>query len=154
MLPPEQITHEVLRAAGYSPSTFGETNGRAPGSPLPRSSTRLVGDHRDKKTRYWSAAIGPLVGALLDVDSHVFGTAVAGAEPVVDSGDQAQPDPAELARTAQALLAAEAASTEIRVRLVHPEWDDRRSPPRSARSSLRPAAVCPTRPCGAVRPPR
>ncbi|WP_424183840.1 phage portal protein [Actinokineospora sp. G85] len=121
----QQITHDVLRAAGYSPSTFGEINGRATGVTATEVTDRreLSETTRDKKSRYWSAALGPLVGALLDVDAHVFGTpGVTGAEPVVEFGDQAQPDTGELARTAHALLTAEAASTEVRVRLVHPEW--------------------------------
>lgn len=123
----EQITHDVLRSAGYSPSTFGETNGAATGVTATEVVDRreLSEQTRDKKSRYWSAALASITGALLDVDATVFGTrGVLGAEPVVEFGDQAQPDPGDLARTAQALLAAEAASTEVRVRMVHPEWDD------------------------------
>ncbi|MEU4444885.1 phage portal protein [Actinosynnema sp. NPDC050801] len=123
----EQITHDVLRAAGYSPSSFGETDGAATGVTATEVVDRRLSSEttRDKKSRYWSAALASITGALLDVDAHVFGTpGVRGTEPAVNFGDQAQPDPAELARTAQALLAAEAASTEVRVRMVHPEWDD------------------------------
>jgi hypothetical protein len=122
----EQITLDILRAAGYSPSTFGEVNGATGVTATEVTDRREMSETtRDKKSRYWSAALGPLVGTLLDVDAHVFGTpGVAGAEPVVEFGDHAQPDTAELARTAQALLSAEAASTDVRVRLVHPEWTD------------------------------
>lgn len=124
----EQITHDVLRAAGYSASTFGETNGAATGVTATEVVDRreLSETTRDKKTRYWSAGLGPITGALLDVDRHVFGRpgAVLDTDPAVSFGDQAQPDPEKLARTAQALLAAEAASTDVRVRMVHPEWDD------------------------------
>ena len=123
----EQITHDILRAAGHSPSSFGDYTG-APGVTATEVVDRrsLSEQTRDKKSRYWSAALGAITAALLDVDRHVFntpGVAVAD-DPVVEFGDQAQPDPAELARTAQILLAAEAASTDVRVRLVHPEWDD------------------------------
>lgn len=123
----EQITHDVLRAAGYSPSTFGELNGATGITATEVTDRRELSETtRDKKSRYWQAALGPLAGALLDVDRAVFGGAGIGLDetPLVDFGDQAQPDPAELARTAQTLLAAEAASTDVRVRLVHPDWDD------------------------------
>jgi hypothetical protein len=123
----EQITLDVLRAAGYSPSSFGEVNGATGVTATEVTDRREMSETtRDKKSRYWQAALGPLAGALLDVDRHIFGGTGIGLNetPVVDFGDQAQPDPAELARTAQTLLAAEAASTDVRVRLVHPEWDD------------------------------
>ncbi|MCP3799755.1 phage portal protein [Allokutzneria sp. A3M-2-11 16] len=123
----EQITLDVLRAAGYSPSTFGEVNGATGVTATEVTDRREMSETtRDKKSRYWQATLGPLTGALLDVDRHVFGGTMLGLDetPVVDFGDQAQPDPAELARTAQTLLAAEAASTDVRVRMVHPEWDD------------------------------
>jgi A118 family predicted phage portal protein len=123
----EQITLDTLRAAGYSPSSFGEVNGATGVTATEVTDRREMSETtRDKKSRYWQAALGPLAGALLDVDRAVFGGAGIGLDetPGVDFGDQAQPDPAELARTAQTLLAAEAASTNVRVRLVHPGWDD------------------------------
>ncbi|GGM65114.1 hypothetical protein GCM10012275_39580 [Longimycelium tulufanense] len=123
----EQITLDVLRAAGYSPSSFGEVNGATGVTATEVTDRREMSETtRDKKSRYWQATLGPLAGALLDVDRHVFGGTGIGLDetPVVDFGDQAQPDPEALARTAQTLLAAEAASTDVRVRLVHPEWDD------------------------------
>jgi SPP1 Gp6-like portal protein len=123
----EQITHDVLRAAGYSPSSFGELNGATGVTATEVTDRRELSEiTRDKKSRYWQAALGPLVGALLDVDRHVFGGTAMGLDenPVVDFGDQAQPDPGELARTAHTLLTAEAASTDVRVRMVHPDWDD------------------------------
>jgi hypothetical protein len=124
----EQITHDILRAAGYSPSSFGETNGRATGVTATEVVDRreLSETTRDKKSRYWSSALAPITAALLDVDRHVFGTpgVALDEDPAVSFGDQAQADVGDLARTAQALLAAEAASTDVRVRIVHPDWDD------------------------------
>lgn len=88
----KQITHDVLRAAGYSPSSFGETNGAATGVTATEVVDRRLSSEttRDKKSRYWSAALASITGALLDVDAHVFGTpGVLGAEPAVTFGDQA-----------------------------------------------------------------
>ncbi len=39
-------------------------------------------------------------------------------------GDAVQASQLELAQTAQLLYAAESASTEVRVAMVHPDWDD------------------------------
>ncbi|MEU5847448.1 phage portal protein [Saccharopolyspora shandongensis] len=122
----DEIVRAILRSAGYSPATFGDQDGEAPATATEvvareRSSERT----RDKKARYWAAGLSAITAALLDVDRTVFGTgATVTAPPVVEFPDRAQPDPEALARTSQLLFAGESASADVRVRLVHPDWDD------------------------------
>lgn len=122
----DELVRAALRAAGYSPATFGDNDGdqtitATEVTARERSSERT----RDKKARYWAAGLSAITAALLDVDRAVFGGPGIGDEsPVVTFPERAQPDPESLARTAEALYRAEAASTEVRVRLVHPGWSD------------------------------
>jgi hypothetical protein len=115
----------VLRSAGYSAATFGD-------DPMAISTTatevkareRLSERTRDKKARYWAAPLGPLAATMLQLDAAVFGRPITvDGVPEVRFPAKVQPDIEELARTAQALRAAEAASTETLVRSVHPDWD-------------------------------
>lgn len=119
------LLRSILRASGYSPQTFGD-------DPLAVSTTatevkareRLSERTRDKKARYWAAALGPLAKVMLDLDQALFnGPGSGGETPEVRFPPKVQEDTLELAQTAQALKSAEAASIETRVRLVHPEWD-------------------------------
>lgn len=119
-----ELLRAILRAAGYSPSSFGD-------DPLAISTTatevkareRLSERTRDKKARYWAAELGRLAKVMLDVDQAVFSGPGAQEVPEVRFPPKPQEDTLELAQVAQTLKAAEAASIETRVRLVHPEWD-------------------------------
>jgi hypothetical protein len=118
----------IFAAAGYSPSTFGETNN----SFAPRSVTATEVDSREKltlltrdaKIRYAKPALQRLMAALLDVDAHVFhGPGRHGDLPEVEFPDALAPSMDALAQTVQLLRAAEAASTETMVEMVHPDWN-------------------------------
>lgn len=120
-----ELLKTILRGAGYSAATFGD-------DPMAISTTatevkareRLSERTRDKKARYWAAALGPLAKTMLELDVAVFGSPVpVDAMPEVRFPSKTQQDPEELARTTQALRAAEAASTETMVRMLHPDWD-------------------------------
>jgi len=57
------------------------------------------------------------------VDAAIFHSRVAVERPVVSFADEVQADPEALARTAQALRLAQAASTATLVQMQHPDWD-------------------------------
>ena len=121
-----ELVRAALRAAGYSPATFGDQDGGAPVTATEIAARERISERtRDKKALYWAAGLSRITAALLDVDRAVFSGPGSGDQvPKVEFPDRAQPDPEALARTAQALFAAEAASTEVRVRMVHPDWDE------------------------------
>lgn len=122
------LVQEILRAAGYSPATFGDQDGGAATTATEIAARERISERtRDKKIRYWKAALGHIAGALLDVDNYVFpgqGAPLGDEQPEVTFPDRGQPDPQALAQTANMLNQAEAASTETLVRMVHPEWED------------------------------
>lgn len=115
---------QILRSAGYSAQTFGADNSSAAMTATEiQSRDRRSLTTREKKTRYWSHAIGNILQALTAVDTTVFGSRIGEIRPVVEFPPAVQPTVTELAQSAQALRAAQAASTKTLVESVHPDWD-------------------------------
>lgn len=122
----QSLVEQILRTAGYSSQTFGE--GEAQGT---RTATEIENKQqrslltRDRKLRLARPALADHVHKLLLVDAAIFGNKTAPTErPEVQFADGVQESQLNLAQTAQALRAAEAASTETLVGLIHPDWDD------------------------------
>jgi A118 family predicted phage portal protein len=121
----QQLVEDILRTAGYSAQTFGEGdtgNIRTATEVEQRERRSLL--TRDRKIRLWKPRTARIVEKLLAVDQAVFGAKVTPQRPDVNFADGVQETPLALAQTVQALYTAESASTEVRVRIVHPDWDD------------------------------
>lgn len=119
------LTDEVLCKAGYSPSTFGSGgDGQIATATEVISRERQSARTRDKKTRYWSQALEPLLTTWLELDAAIFHTSAQG-EVAVKWADVSQPDTEALARTASLLNIAEAASRKTLVAMQHPDWDEK-----------------------------
>lgn len=116
-----QLIDNILESAGYSPSTFGR------GGEGDKTATEVVSRERqsdrtrDKKTRYWSQALDPLLTTWLELDALVFKTGATG-EVQTQWPDASQPDTEALSRTIASLRQAQAASTLTVVRMQHPDW--------------------------------
>lgn len=130
----DALTYKAMDAAGYNPNTEREQDGSAMTATEFAGRNRKSMTTRDKKLRYWQGELSALLSTLLAVDVAEFGpiyedvdgTAVpVQAFPVqVTFPDAVQPTMIELANTAKALKEADAASRYIRVKAVHPEWDE------------------------------
>ena len=116
----------VASNAGYSPSTFGigitdGTQGAESGKALRirqnRTQLTLL-----RKGHWWGPAIADWSEHALLIDATVFSSGVDAFRPVVKMADSIATDPSELAATAALLRSAEAASDEVLVELVHPDW--------------------------------
>lgn len=122
----QELTRAALRAAGFSPASLGDDSVSVQETATQvKSKERLSDRTRDKKIRYWKSALTPLIQAMLDVDAAVFGPNKydGKARPEVRFTEKAQQDVLELAETVAMLNSAEAISTELKVRMVHPDWD-------------------------------
>lgn len=121
----QDLTRAALRSAGYSPASFGDDSVSVQETATQVKSKQQLSERtRDKKIRYWKAALAPLARTLLEVDAVVFGpNKHTGEVPEVRFPEKAQQEPEELAQTISLLNQAEAISTDLKVRMFHPDWD-------------------------------
>lgn len=122
----QDLTRVALRSAGYSPASFGDDSVSVQETATQvKSKERLSERTRDKKIRYWKAALGPLAAAMLDVDAHVFGANQSDPKivPEVRFPEKANAEPEDVAQTIALLDQAAAISTDLKVRMFHPDWD-------------------------------
>lgn len=120
----DELVATILRSVGYSAQTFGE--GAAGGAVTATEVTakeRRSYLTRDRKIRLFRPAIADAIEKLLAVDAALFASRVAVERPDVAFADEVQADPEALARTAQMLRLAQAASTATLVQMQHPDWD-------------------------------
>jgi len=122
----QEWTEVILRSAGYSAQTFGEgTDGTAMTATEVLSKERRSYLTRGRKLRLERPAVARLLEKTLMIDQAVFQTTGVTPElPDVDYGDAVQDSPLTLAQTVLALDQARAASAEVKVRIIHPDWDD------------------------------
>lgn len=116
----------IISAAGFSGQTFGvyDSTGAAMTATEVEARERKSLVTRDKKILYWRPGLRDILFGWLAVQSQMFGQPVSPERPEIDFTPTVLPNQLELAQTAQALAAAEAASKETLVRLVHPDWTD------------------------------
>lgn len=121
----QQLLDDILRTAGYSRQTFGEGEDVAVTATEVTSKDRRSALTRDRKIRNFTPPLQAILAKKLQVDADLFGTRVpAGTSVDVQFVDVTQADPLQLAQTTQTLFQAQSASTETRVRLMHPDWDE------------------------------
>jgi len=119
------LLEQILRTAGYSPATFGlggEGSAMTATEVLARQQRSFL--TRDRKLRAVRPALSEVLEKLLAVDAAIFGTTLKVERPSVEFPDGVQDSLLSLAQTAQALANADAASTAVRVQMLHPEWDE------------------------------
>ena len=121
------LQDHIVRSAGYSTQTFGSVGDGeqrvAQTATEVDSRERRSDITRDRKITYWTPELAERIRVHLDLCARLFGDAVKPDRPTVEFGDRVSETPASLAQTAQLLRAAEAASTETLVAMVHPDWD-------------------------------
>lgn len=120
------LLERIITSAGFSPESFGfRQSGVAETASALRIREHRTMRTRARKQRYCRDALVALARALIAIDRQEFGGRGSLDSPMrVEFGDTAAAGPLELAQTAQMMDAARAASTEQRVRTVHPEWED------------------------------
>lgn len=121
----QELIRSALRSAGFSPASFGDDAAAVQETATQVKSKQQLSERtRDKKIRYWKANLTPLIKTLLEVDKVIFGdNKYDGATPEVRFTEKSQQDVLELAETIQYLSNAQAISTELKVRMMHPDWD-------------------------------
>lgn len=121
----QDLIARAVGAAGYSQQTFGMSSDVAVTATEVAAKERKSLITRDKKIRYWRPRLAEILQAWLKVGQAQFGWTVdPSTRPTVGFPEAVQQDQASLAQTLQLLTTAEAASTETKVQMLHPDWDD------------------------------
>jgi A118 family predicted phage portal protein len=124
----EELVGKVVRNAGYSSGTFGDdTGGTATTATEIKARNARSMSTRLRKAELAAVGIADITEAyLLLLVSGMFPgyTDITPERPDVEFQDSVQDDIKTLAETANLLAQAEAASTEVKVAMVHPDWDE------------------------------
>lgn len=123
----QQLLGIIFRGAGYSASTFGlaDAEGAQQTATEVSARERRSTTTREKKTRYWVDGLREFLVAVAAIDRAQFRPRQAipeGAVPLIEFAPSSAPTPEQLAATVQLLDAAEAVSTDTKVRMLHPDW--------------------------------
>jgi hypothetical protein len=119
------LVERIVSAAGYAAATFGlhaDKTVAATATEITNRERRTF-ITRAKKINYSKRPLQEILQALLAIDSAHFKIHDV-LRPSVDWPDSIQSDPKENATIVQLLEAANSASTETRVRMVHGDWSD------------------------------
>lgn len=122
----DQTTRElwriILKNAGLDGTENDTSNAPETATKTNDKASRKRGT-RSVKMRYWTPALRQLAQVLLELNAMIYGGPAA--EPVsVEWPDASAPDMETQARTLQLLDAAGAVSTQTKIEILHPDWDE------------------------------
>lgn len=121
----DSLTREVLRRVGYSPLTFGLSEGNSAATATEiTAKTTASNTTRTGKHRLWGNTLTRLSRTLLEIDAAQFKTGVTVDEDLQIQWPPVRESAYNRSLTAKALREAKAASTQTIVGLVNPDWDD------------------------------
>lgn len=120
----EAWTHRIIESAGYSTQSLSSDTGGAVTAAEVHSHERRSYMTRGKKVRYWTAALQDHLRTQAELANANLSARLEVGDFAVEFPDGVQESAMSLAQTALALKGAEAASTETRVRMLNPDWDE------------------------------
>ncbi|MFI1182603.1 phage portal protein [Streptomyces sp. NPDC020799] len=120
----DSIVQQAVRSAGYSAQSFGLGDQVAATATEVKSRERRSMITRSKKARYWAAPLADMLHVLLALDRVLFTPSLTPERPRVTFGDSVSEDPQSSAQTLALLQQAQAVSTDTKVRILHPDWDE------------------------------
>lgn len=119
-----EVLAAILRSTGYSGQSFGLTGDIAVTATEVAAKERRSLVTRSRKALYTAPELAAAIEMQLELEASLFSSSVTPERPTVAFGDSVSPDIMQLAQTAQLMRAAEAASDETLVRMLHPDWDE------------------------------
>lgn len=116
-------TNKIVAQAGYSAQTFGDYAGEAITATEVTARERKSNGTRGKKINYWCPKLQDIIYGLMTIERTYFGNKLITPErPEIQFIDTIAPSMMEMAQTAALLETANAASMQVKVQLVHPDW--------------------------------
>lgn len=122
----DDLVKRIWQSAGYSPQSAGlDISGSAEsGTALSVRERNTIRTTETKKTHWWHA-LHHIMLAMLKLDAAVFRSGVdPNAELTIELPSNAQPDISQMAEILEQLERAGAISTEMKIELLHPDWDE------------------------------
>ncbi|MFI6814440.1 hypothetical protein ACIBG7_18660 [Nonomuraea sp. NPDC050328] len=115
---------QAVRGAGYSVQTFGGEGDVAVTATEVVARQERSFTTRGKKIPYQQRAVRHILAVQAALDVAHFGKKINPEPPKLEWPDGVATDPKALAETLNLLHQAEAISTWIKVKTLHPDWDD------------------------------
>ncbi len=119
------LIERIVDHAGYAPQTFGlnvDATGELSGTALTiRERKSFLTQQR--KAGWWGPVVADLAEMFLAIDREIFKRPTQVARPRVELSDSIARDDRQIAETVELWARAKSASTEIKVRTIHPEWE-------------------------------
>jgi hypothetical protein len=120
-----ELISQIVRRSGYSSDDFGEeaeSGGAMTATEIEARERRSL-ITRDKKVLYWRPALRDILYGWLSVQNEMFrDSSVSPERPLINFTEPVLPDRLEMAQTVAQLAGAEAASKQVMVSMVHPDW--------------------------------
>jgi len=122
----DYMCKQIINMAGYSLSTFGfDEGGRSESGTALRIRERKSWLTREKKSRYWQPVIMDLLLQMQQLDNSVNTIFYDPEIVTVEMEDSIAVDAKEQSETVRNLEQAKAISTLTKVKLLHPDWDEK-----------------------------
>lgn len=120
------LMERIISSAGYSPQSFGlNIQGRAESGLALGIRERKSFATKGKKENYWASGIKEIIRLMLVVYNNELGGKIeVDATINIAFSDGITNNLGEVATSVKMISDAQAASTETKVRILHPEWDE------------------------------
>ena len=118
------FSRKAVESAGYAAQSFGLGDSTAITATEVLSQERSSLLTKDQKGGYWLPGLGGLAEVVLQLDRVLGFSTVEAERPRIELADSVSEDPQTTATTLELLARAQAASTETRVRILNPDWED------------------------------
>ncbi|MFJ3173784.1 phage capsid protein [Streptomyces roseus] len=118
------FSRKAVESAGYSAQSFGLGDASAV------TATEVVSQERSslltkaQKGGYWIPELEAFAEMLLQLDRAQGFSTVTASRPRIELADSVSEDPKTVAETIELLARGTAVSTEMKVRIRNPDWDD------------------------------
>lgn len=125
----EYTFRTIISMSGYSPQTFGlDIKGNAESGTSRRIMEKKSFNTNTKKQGYWRHPIEKFLTAVMHLDKALYGNEKLHDDDSVkmEFSDPSANDPVEIAGAVNLLHSAQAASTETLVKMLHPDWNDKK----------------------------
>ena len=120
-----ELLRNIVTIAGYAPQTFGlEIIGMAQSGTALHIREKKSYDTMGKKQTYWQSPLEAIMTAMIHLDNALWPESGSDADDrvKVKFADSAANDLSTMSSAVQLLMAANSASIQTRVEMLHPDW--------------------------------